>query len=98
MKRSPQTRTPAEAWGQGRGTVLFRWCQPAKPEESSPAPADLQGLTTTKAAQRPVFVLRFRPELGNADPIRSVRALLKIALRRFRLRCISARQVRGRAS
>jgi hypothetical protein len=39
-------------------------------------------------ADRPTFVLRLRPEPG-VDPIRSLRGLLKVALRRFRLRCLS---------
>ena len=38
-------------------------------------------------ADRPIFVLRLRPEPG-ADAIRNLRGLLKIALRRFRLRCV----------
>jgi hypothetical protein len=38
---------------------------------------------------RPVFVLRLRPEPGVIDPARALRALLKTALRRFGLRCMS---------
>jgi hypothetical protein len=38
---------------------------------------------------RPVFVLRLRPEPACADPTRSLRAALKLLLRKFRLRCIS---------
>jgi hypothetical protein len=40
---------------------------------------------------RPIFVLRLRPEPG-ANAIHALRALLKVALRRFRLRCISCRE------
>jgi hypothetical protein len=39
-------------------------------------------------ADRPIFVLRLRPEPG-ADAIRGLRGLLKVARRRFGLRCIS---------
>jgi hypothetical protein len=39
-------------------------------------------------ADRPVFVLRLHPEPG-ADAIRGLRGLLKVALRRFQLRCVS---------
>jgi hypothetical protein len=43
---------------------------------------------------RPVFVLRLRPEPGVDAPraLRGMRILLKIALRRFGLRTIEARQ------
>jgi len=41
------------------------------------------------AKERPVFVLELRPEPG-VDPVSALRALLKVALRRFGLRCISA--------
>ena len=43
-------------------------------------------------ADRPIFVLRLRPEPG-ADAIRNLRGLLKIALRRFRLRCIGIEEL-----
>jgi hypothetical protein len=39
---------------------------------------------------RPQYVLVFRPEKDCTDPIKNLRALLKIALRRLRLRCVSA--------
>jgi len=47
--------------------------------------------TTTKPAakDRPVYVLELRPEPG-VDPVLALRALLKVPLRRFGLRCISA--------
>lgn len=41
------------------------------------------------ASIRPVFVLRVRPERDCADPIQSLRALLKTMLRKYRLRCLS---------
>jgi hypothetical protein len=49
--------------------------------------------TTTKpgAKERPVFVLELRPEPG-VDAVLALRALLKITLRRFGLRCIAARE------
>jgi hypothetical protein len=41
------------------------------------------------AAERPLFVLTLRPEPG-VDGTRALRRFLKVALRSFRLRCISA--------
>jgi hypothetical protein len=41
-------------------------------------------------SDRPQYVLVFRPEKDCADPIKNLRGLLKTALRRFRLRCVSA--------
>jgi len=46
---------------------------------------------TTKPAERPVSVLELRPEPG-VDPVLALRALLKVTLRRFGLRCISAHE------
>ena len=42
---------------------------------------------------RPVFVITLRAEKHITDPIRAMRQLLKIALRRVGLRCISVEQV-----
>jgi hypothetical protein len=42
--------------------------------------------------QRPTFVLTLRPEPG-VDGTRALRRFLKVALRSFRLRCISANEV-----
>ena len=42
---------------------------------------------------RPVFVITLRAEKHIIDPIRAMRQLLKIALRRFGLRCISVEKV-----
>ena len=47
-----------------------------------------EGRFRDKAANRPVYQLLLRPEPG-VDDIRAVRALLKTALRRFGLRCVS---------
>lgn len=41
-----------------------------------------------------VFVLSLAAAPGS-DPIRAIRALLKIALRRFRLRCIDVHEEHG---
>jgi hypothetical protein len=48
---------------------------------------------TPKSAvtERPIFVLELRPEPG-VDPVLALRALLKVTLRRFGLRCISAHE------
>jgi len=40
------------------------------------------------AASREIFILRLRPE-PRVHGVRSLRALLKVALRRFGLRCVS---------
>jgi hypothetical protein len=45
--------------------------------------------TTKPAKERPTFVLELRPEPG-VDPVLALRALIKAALRRYGLRCISA--------
>jgi hypothetical protein len=42
------------------------------------------------------FVLRLRAEPRVSDPIRALRALLKVALRRFGLRCTDAVEVQPR--
>jgi hypothetical protein len=44
-----------------------------------------------RAAERPICTVRLRPEPG-ADAIRGLRGLLKLALRRFRLRCLSVEE------
>ena len=41
---------------------------------------------------RPVFVLRLEAKPG-ADPIRALRAILKIAGRQFHLRCVDAYEI-----
>ena len=41
-----------------------------------------------------MFRLRLRPEPGVADPVRALRRLLKIALRRCGLRAVSLEQER----
>jgi hypothetical protein len=42
---------------------------------------------------RPIYVLRLQPEKGCTDPPKALRRLLKIALRRCNLRCLSAEEV-----
>jgi hypothetical protein len=39
--------------------------------------------------QRPIFVIRLRPEPGCADAVRALRGVLKFLLRRWGLRAIS---------
>jgi hypothetical protein len=46
------------------------------------------GAPPVPAAQRPVYLLKLRAE-PNVDPIRSLRAALKVLLRRFGLRAVS---------
>jgi hypothetical protein len=43
------------------------------------------------AKERPTFTLELRPGPG-IDPVLALRALLKVTLRRFGMRCISARE------
>jgi hypothetical protein len=50
----------------------------------------------TVSADRPVYVITFRPE-PNTDHVRAVRALLKLALRMFRLRLHRNHHQGGRA-
>jgi hypothetical protein len=47
--------------------------------------------TKPAAQERPTFVLELCPEPG-VDPVRALRAVLKVALRRYGLRCVSARE------
>jgi hypothetical protein len=45
--------------------------------------------------QRPTFLVRLRPEPQVTDAVRAFRALLKLALRRFGLRCIDVHEEAG---
>jgi hypothetical protein len=59
-----------------------------------PAPISVATAMTTTipkptAEERPTYVLQLRPEPG-VDPVRALRAVLKVALRRYGLRCVSA--------
>jgi len=61
------------------------------------SPITTMPIVTTKPAakeRRPVFVLELRPEPG-IDPVLALRALLKVTLRRFGMRCISAHESRS---
>jgi hypothetical protein len=42
--------------------------------------------------ERPTFIVELRPEPKVDDPVRALRALLKTALRRFKLRCVSVEE------
>jgi hypothetical protein len=48
-------------------------------------------MSAPAAKDRPVFTLELRPEPG-VDPVLALRALLKAALRRYGMRCTSARE------
>jgi len=50
-----------------------------------------QNTNQTPTEYKPVFVLTLVAEPG-PDGIRDLRALLKLALRRFKLRCVSIEQ------
>jgi len=54
-------------------------------------PPNSTAASTAPASDRPTFTLELRPEPG-VDPVLALRALLKIALRRFGLRCVAARE------
>jgi hypothetical protein len=43
-------------------------------------------------ARRAIYIVRLAPEPDVADPIRMLRQFLKLALRRFGLRCVSIRE------
>jgi len=49
---------------------------------------------SSEADKRPVFVVRFRPEPHVADAVHSLRAVLKVALRHFGLKCVGCTEVR----
>jgi hypothetical protein len=46
------------------------------------------------AAERPIYIIHLRPEPGVTDPIRMLRAFLKIAWRQFGLRALSAHETK----
>ena len=47
--------------------------------------------STDKLSDRPIFIVHLRQERGD-DPVRQLRAFLKVALRRFGLRALSVRE------
>jgi hypothetical protein len=49
---------------------------------------------TSKASERPLYLLTLRPE-RSVDAERALRRLLKVALRTFGLKCISVEQVQS---
>lgn len=51
---------------------------------------------STKDPPRPGFVIELRAEKGCDDPVRALRLLLKVALRRYGLRCTSAALLKPR--
>jgi hypothetical protein len=55
----------------------------------------MRGTISTAAKRkrpgRPTFTLRLRAE-PHVDPVRALRAALKVLFRRFGLRCVSARE------
>jgi hypothetical protein len=50
------------------------------------------GVEMTRAVPQRVFVLTLEPKRG-VDPIKALRALLKLALRRFGMRCVAVEEV-----
>jgi hypothetical protein len=48
-------------------------------------------ITAKPTEDRPVFILELKPEPG-VDPVLALRAVLKVAPRRYGLRCVSASQ------
>jgi hypothetical protein len=53
--------------------------------------------THPPAKARPTFTITLRPEPG-VDPVQALRALLKVTLRRFGLKCVSASEDTGERS
>ena len=49
---------------------------------------------SSAADKRPVFVVRLRPEPHVADAVYNLRAVLKIALRHFGLKCVGCTEAR----
>ncbi len=47
---------------------------------------------SARQQSRVVFVLRLEPKRG-VDPIRALRSLLKVMLRRFGLRCVAVEEI-----
>jgi hypothetical protein len=54
-------------------------------------PAARRSPDMVPAKERPVFVVKLRPE-PHVDGVRALRALLKTSLRRFGLRCVAAEE------
>jgi hypothetical protein len=42
---------------------------------------------------RPQYLIQLRPEPGVNNPLRALRQALKVLLRRFGLRCVSAEEI-----
>jgi hypothetical protein len=45
------------------------------------------------ATERPIYVVHLRPEPGVTDPIRMLRAFLKVAWRNFHMRAVDVREI-----
>lgn len=50
---------------------------------------------TRRPPARPVFAIRLQPLPGVADPIKALRAALKVLKRAYKLRCLDVRQLGG---
>ena len=59
---------------------------------SGTSPTIMISATTPSTTGRPVFHLEFCPEPGCEHPIKALRALLKLAKRQFKLKCVSAHE------
>jgi hypothetical protein len=55
-----------------------------------PAAISSAGMTVTRAANQPTFRVELRPEPGVVDPTHALRRGLRILLRAFGLRAVSA--------
>jgi hypothetical protein len=56
-----------------------------------PPPTGVLGRVGTSISERPIFIVHLQPQPG-VDPVRALRAFLKVALRRFGLKAIDVRQ------
>jgi hypothetical protein len=54
------------------------------------------GVAADRRLKRPVYTIQLRPEPSCANPILALRGLLKVALRAYRLRCVSVTEANGR--
>jgi hypothetical protein len=75
----------------------LRGRQPGGAEIAADDPPKV-GWIMTRERSPTTFVVTLKPTIAGIDGIRALRAVLKFALRRFGLRCTSAREVCDAAS
>jgi len=73
------------------GAASEKWPPPGSPAGRLERLQGEHSASATTGKGRAVYVVRLRPERG-VDGVRALRSLLKAALRRHGLRCLSARE------